>query len=435
MSSLTAGFIGVLATFVLIFLRMPISLSFGAVGFFGIWYIRGLSAGFSTIATVPYAMMTQYVWTVMALFVFMGYLALHTKLAEEFYTGVRRWVGHFRGGMASAVILGNTAFGTVCGDIISPAITFTTISLPEMRKFKYDDRLTLGSIAAGSFLSILIPPSLGFIIYGAITQTSIGELFVAGVFPGLLLAFLYSVTVYLLCLHNPEMGPPSPKTTWREKWSSGVLGMWGLIVVFVVIIGGIYMGLFTPTEAGGAGAFVVLVLGIVRRKLNWKEFKAAMLDTGGTLGMVLFLIVGVMIFNTFLVVTGAPAALAKFVGGVSESPTVTLLIIAGTYFVLGMFIDAMSLILLTVPIFYPVIVAMGIDPLQFGVIAVMTLAIGAVTPPYGIVIYAMSNVARDVPLSTIFRGAAPFIFAMIICELVVIFWAPICTFLPSTMLR
>lgn len=434
MSPITVGVIGVIVTFVLIFLRMPICLAFGATGFFGIWYIRSLNAALNTIATVPYAVMTQYVWTVMALFVFMGYLALHTKLAEEFYGGVRRWIGHFRGGLASAVILGNTAFGTVCGDIISPAVTFTTISLPEMRKYNYDDRLTLGSVAAGSFLSVLIPPSLGFIIYGAITQTSIGQLFMAGIFPGLILSVLYGLTVYIICRLHPEMGPSSPPTTWKEKFSAG-LGMWGLIAVFVVIIGGIYLGLFTPTEAGGAGAFVVLIFGAARRRLNWKGFKTVLVETGETLGMVLLLIVGVMIFNTFLVVTGGPAALARFMGGISASPVITLLIITAIYFVLGMFIDAMSIILLTVPILYPSLVAVGVDPLQFGVVAVMTLAVGAVTPPYGIVIYTMSKVAKDVPIATLFRGVAPFIFAMIICDFIVVFWPFICTYLPNTMMK
>ena len=201
MSQLTVGVVGVIIVCILMFLRMPIALAFGAVGFLGLWYLKGLQPAFSAIATVPYSQMTSYVWTAMALFVFMGYLALQTGLAAEFYAGVRRWVGHFRGGLSAAVILGNTAFGTVCGDLISPAVTFTTISLPEMRKYKYADSLTLGSIAAGSFLSILIPPSLGFIIYGAMTEVSIGQLFIAGIFPDCFLLHCISLpSIFCACI-------------------------------------------------------------------------------------------------------------------------------------------------------------------------------------------------------------------------------------------
>ena len=434
MSTLAVGIIGLAICFVLMFLRMPIGFAFGIVGFLGIWYVKGSGAALSAVGTIPYATLVKYVWSVMPLFILMGYLALQTKLAEEFYDGVRRWIGQFRGGLASAVILGNTAFGACSGDLISASITFTTISLPQMRKYKYADTLTLGSVAAGSFLALLIPPSLGFIIYGAITETSIGELFMAGIFPGLLLAGLYLATIYILCRRNPALGPAGPKTTFREKMGAGT-GMWALIVVFAVIIGGLYFGLFTPTEAGAFGAFTVVVIGLARRKLSWQGFKTAMVDTGLTTGLVFFLLIGVTVFNLFLVTTGVPFAIANFVSGVTQSPVGTLLIIVAIYFALGMVMDAMALILLTVPIFFPVLMGMGVSPITFGVVAVMTMAIGAITPPYGIVVYAMKGVVKDVPLFTIFRGAAPFIVAMLICEFAVVFFPQIALFLPHTMFQ
>jgi len=304
-----------------------------------------------------------------------------------------------------------------------------------MRKYKYADSLTMGSVAAGSFLAILIPPSLGFIIYGAITETSIGELFMAGIFPGLLLAGLYLATIYILCRRNPALGPAGPKTTFREKMGAGT-GMWALIVVFAVIIGGLYFGLFTPTEAGAFGAFTVVVIGLARRKLSWQLFKATFAESGVVIGMIGFLLVGCLVFNSFLVASGVPQAIAAFIGGVTQSPTAILLLIVAIYLILGMFIDALALTLITVPIFFPVVVhTIGVDPVHFGVVVCISMLTAAVTPPFGIVVYAISGVVKDVPLFTIFRGVLPFLIPMVICTLLVVFFPQIATFLPGTMFQ
>jgi tripartite ATP-independent transporter DctM subunit len=434
MSLFTTGIIGVAFCFLLIFLRMPVAFAFGLSGFLGIWVVRGLGPALNTIGTVPYTTASMYVWTVVPLFVFMGFLALHSGLAQEFYSGVRRWVGHFRGGLALAVIVGNTGFGACTGDSVSAAITFTAMSLPEMRKFGYSDRLTLGSVSAGSLLAGLIPPSMGFIIYGAITETSIGQLFIAGIFPGLILAAFYIAVIYFWCRRNPQLGPPAPRATWSERWRGGI-GMWSLLVVFVVIIGGIFAGLFTPTEAGAAGAFVILVIALARRRLNWQSFKAAFRDSAVTIGMVGFLLIGTLTFNTFLVVTGVPATIATFISGITGSAIGTVWIVIATCFILGMFIDPLSLLLIMAPILYPVAINAGIDPIHFGVILSMILMTGGLTPPFGIIVYAVSGTVKDVPLFDIFKGVAPFLIAMMVSITLVVFIPQISLFLPDLMMK
>ncbi len=432
MSAITIGYLGIALIFVLMFLGMPIAFSFIAVGFFGVLVVKGLGPALNVMGTNPFQTMTLYAWTCVPLFIFMGYLAQYTGIAEEFYEGVRRWIGRFRGGLAHAIIVANTAFGACTGDSIGAAVTFCTVSLPEMRKYKYDDALTIGSVAAGALLSALIPPSLGFIIYGVITEISIGKLFIAGVFPGLILAALYAGVVYIWCRINPVVGPPGPRTTWREKMGAAP-GMWSIALVFVVIIGGLYLGVFTPTEAGAAGAFVVLVLGLARRKLNWQKFKTAGIEAGVTVGMVAFLLVGAMVFNVFLAVTGMPMAIARAVVGLTESPLLTMVIIIAIYFILGCFLDILAIVILTVPIFFPIAINAGWDPILFGVVIVIMMMTGSITPPFGIVVYALSGAAKDIPLFRVFRGAVPFVIALFICLALVIAFPQISLFLPGTM--
>ena len=434
MSLFTIGILGLVICFILIFLRVPIAMAFAATGFVGVWAMRGWGPALSVIGTVPYTTAKTYVWTVVPLFVLMGYVALHSGLAEEFYNGVRKWIGQFRGGLALTVIAGNTGFGACTGDPVSAAVTFTAMSLPQTRKFNYDDKLVLGSVSAGSLLAGLIPPSLGLIVYGALTETSIGQLFIAGIFPGLLLAGLYSAVILFMCWRNPSLGPPAPRATWKERWLAGT-GMWSLIVVFGVVIGGIFAGLFTPTEAGAGGAFAVIVLALARRRLTWQSFKAALRDAGMTVGMVGFLLIGTLIFNMFLSLTGVPTAIANFIVGITHSTLGTIWIIILACFILGMFIDALALLLLMLPILYPVAISVGIDPIHFGIVLSMIMMTGALTPPFGIVVYAVAGAAKDVPLFDVFRGTAPFIIAMMVALALVVFLPQIALFLPSLMTR
>jgi tripartite ATP-independent transporter DctM subunit len=433
MSPLTIGIIGIAILFVLMFFRMPVAFSFLAVGFFGVWYIRGLDATLNAIATIPYTTATTYAFTVLPLFILMGFLFSNVGIAEEFYDGIRRWIGQFRGGLAAAVIFGNVGFGACAGDSISPTVTFTTISLPEMRKFGYTDTLSLGAIIAGGNLALLIPPSSGFILFGIITQTPLAPLLVSGVFPGFLLALLFIVAISLICWRNPEAGPPGPRTTFRQKMGAG-LGMWAIVFVFLVIIGGLYIGLFTPTEAGAAGAALAIIMGLARKKISWDGFKSACMQTGTVFGMVIFLIMGVMVFNLFLTVTQVQFALASFVSGLTQSPALILVIIALLFFVLGMFIDILAMMMLLVPLLFPVVTQMGISPLHFGVIVVLTTAAGAISPPYGLVLYAIASIVKDVSIATVMKAVIPFYLVLIFCTLLLIFIPEITTWLPGTMM-
>lgn len=433
MTSITIGIIGILLAFFLMFMRMPIALAFSAVGFGGILYLRGFGAALSALGTIPYSIMTQYIWTVAPLFILMGYITMNTRLAEEFYQGVGKWIGHLKGGLASTIVIGSAGFGAASGDVIGAAVTFSAISIPEMRKYKQADSLTLGTVAAGSNLSILIPPSLAFILYGAITEVSIGRLFIAGIIPGILQALLFIAVIYIECTLDPELAPPAPKCTWSERFQASI-GMWALIFLFGVIIGGMYIGIFTPTEAAAVGSFIVIVLGIIRKKLSWTGFKESIRNSGVTSAMVGFLLVGTMIFNLFLVISGLPQTIASVITSLPLSPMMIMIMILFVYFLLGTFMDALAMVLLTVPIFFPIIVNLGFDPIHFGVLICIMMTIGHITPPFGIVIFAMSAVAPDVPLFKIFRGAMPFLGAMVVCLILVLLIPEIALWLPEKMM-
>lgn len=433
MTDLGFGFLGLIAFFLLMFLGVPISFSFIGIGVVGVMVVKGIAPGLNIIATNPFQTMTMYAWTCVPLFVLMGYLSQFTGIAEEFYDGVRKWVGHIRGGLAHAIIIANAGFGACTGDSIGAAVTFVTISLPEMRKYKYSDYLTFGCVAVGASLSQLIPPSISFIIYGVLTQNSIGKLFMAGIFPGILLTVLLSTIVYILIKINPDAGPAGPKTTWAEKIKAAP-GMWSIILIYLVILGGLYLGIFTPTEAGAAGALVVLLIGLFRRKLTWQGLKQAGLNAGTTVAMVAFLLIGAMVFNTFLAITGVPQAIANFVANLEVSHAVLMTIIILIYIVLGSFLDILSIVILTIPIFYPIIIKIGFDPITFGVVIVLLMMIGSLSPPFGINVYAMKGAVKDVELFSIFRGTMPFLTAFIIMLLIVLMYPPLTLYLPSVML-
>jgi tripartite ATP-independent transporter DctM subunit len=315
---------------------------------------------------------------------------------------------------------------------MAATITFTVASLPMMRKFKYNDRLTLGAVAAGGMLAGLIPPSLPLILYGAITETSISQLLISGVFPGLLLAALYICTIYIWCLRNRAVGPPSSKATWKERWRGG-LGMWTIVLIFVFIMGGIFLGLFTPTEAGAAGAFVVLVMGLARRRLNWQLFMKSLLDTGVTTGMVSFMIIGTMVFNRFVALTRLAAGITVFLSGITQSPVGILWIVVALYWVLGMFLSPPAIIFLTLPILYPTAVSVGIDPVHFGIVTTVVLMAGTLTPPFAPTAFAIAGMVKDISVFDIYWGSVPFLIAIIACEVFLIYLPQISLLLPSMM--
>jgi len=323
-------------------------------------------------------------------------------------------------------------FAAVSGSSVATAVTMGTVALPEMERYKYDPRLATGCIAAGGTIGILIPPSIGFVLYGILTQQSIGKLFVAGFIPGVLEAIFYIITIYVLCKRNPLMGPPAPRTSFVEKMFS-LKGTWGVLALFVLVIGGIYLGVFTPSEAAAIGAFGALLFALGRRKLGWQGFKSSLVDTAESSGMAIGILLTAMIFGYFLAVTRLPFELADVVAGLPIPPLGVLLLILLIYMVLGCVMPALAMIVLTVPIFYPLAMAVGYDPIWFGVIIVRVMEMAQITPPMGITVFVIKGVAKDIPMYTIFRGIFPFLIADI-CEIALLIAVPqIALFLPGLM--
>jgi tripartite ATP-independent transporter DctM subunit len=331
-----------------------------------------------------------------------------------------------------ATVGGCAGFAAVCGAATATAATMCTVALPEMRKYKYSDQLSLGTIACGGMLGFMIPPSIPFIIYAYLTEESIGSLFIAGILPGLLITALFIVAIYIACRHNPGLGAPGPRASWRDRLIS-MHRIWGVLILFLLVLGGMYSGVFTPTEGGAIGAFGALVLGIAKRRLTWKLFFLSLMDTGRITGMILLLVIGSTILNSFITITDIPFALADFVESLALSPVLivsTLLII---FIIVGFFMDIMAVMIIIVPIIYPLLVNLGIDAVWFGVLVMLTIMIGNITPPVGIVVYTVAGLVKDVPLFTIFRGVWPFFYAMLIAMVLLIIFPQISLVLPNMM--
>lgn len=431
--NVTLGLVALVLCFVLILARMPIAFAFGIVGFVGLVVLRGFDAAFVSLYTMPFSYMNSYVWTTIPMYLLMGFFAMQSRLTDEFFAGVRTWFGRRRGGLLHALVVGNAAFGACCGVSIAAATAFTALSLPETRKYKYDDALALGTIAGSSNLSIMIPPSFAFVLFGAITGTSISRLFISGIIPGLVMMVMFMLVIALIVWRKPELAPGGVETTMKEKWQ-GTLGMWVLVVVFVVIIGGMYLGLFTPVEAAGVGTFIILLIGLVRRRFTWTGIKSALMETMMTTGMVFFLVIGCSVFNTFLAVSGASNVLADVLSGFTNSGAVFMLVLSAIFLVAGCFLDISALTVLFLPILFPIAMSLNIDPLHFAVQQTLIMNIGTVSPPFGIVVYAIAGTVPDVPMMKIFLGTVPFMVAMLILAIGIIWLPDLATWLPSLML-
>ncbi len=432
MDAITTGLVGIIIFFVLLILKMPIAYAMALVGFVGLGYLVSPSAAFRVVAQDVYATFSAYNLSVIPMFVFMGFLAFHSGIGSRLYSFAYKLGGHLPGGLAIATQGTCALFGAVCGSNTATAATIGAIALPEMKKYSYDPSLSTASVAAGGALGVLIPPSVIFIIYGISTEQSIGRLFIAGIIPGILLMALYMLTIFLLARRNPGLGPAGPKFSWRERVRALSGGLWEVMVIFSISLGGLFAGWFTPTEAGAVGAFGVLVLTTLERRLRWEGFQKAMADSTRTTAMIMLLVAGAVIFGRFMAMSRIPFELASWAGGLPLPPAVVMAIILLIYLVLGFFIDALALILLTIPIFYPVAVTtLGYDPLWFGVIIVMVVAMGVITPPVGMNVYIIKGVAGDIPLEVIFKGIWPFLMALIVCIGLLIIFPPLATFLPG----
>ena len=431
MSPVLIGILGLVILLFLLAIRLPVGFGMALVGLCGFIFLVSPEGGLTMAARATWDQFASYHFSVVPLFILMGQFSFFSGVSRRLYKSAYNWLGHMRGGLAMATIGACAGFAAICGSSTATVATMAAVALPEMKRFKYDSGLATGSIAAGGSMGILIPPSVILIVYGIMTEQSIGKLFAAGFLPGLLEAFLYIVTIAIICRIDPQLGPRGPKVPVKEK----VMGLWGgtaeTMAIFLLVIGGMFGGWFTPTEAAGVGAFAVMALGIVMRRLNWKGFSESIYTTTSTTAMILIIILGAIIFNKFVAVTRIPFALADWVVGLDLPPMVVMILIIIAYLIGGCFMDSLGLILLTVPIFFPVAVKLGFDPIWFGIMITRVAEIGVITPPVGMNVYVMKGVATDVPLSTIFRGILPFLAADVVSVGLLLAVPQIALFLPS----
>jgi len=432
MTPVTAGIVGIAVFFLLLILKMPIAFAMALVGLVGFSYLTSTSAGFSMVTTELFGTFSSYSLSVIPMFVWMGFLAFHSGLGSRLYNFAYKLVGHLPGGLAIATQATCTFFGAVCGSNTATAATIGAIALPEMRKYNYANSLSTASVAAGGALGVLIPPSVIFIVYGIATEHSVGELFLAGIIPGFLLMFFYMATIYIISSRNKNLGPPGPKAGWGERLQALKGGLFEVLVIFALSLGGLFAGWFSPTEAGAVGVAGVMLVAILQGRMSWKVLRMSLLDTTRASAMILLLVAGAVIFGRFIALSRIPFELADWAGSLDLPSFAIMAVILCVFLILGCFIDALALILLTIPIFYPVAVqTLGYDPIWFGVIIVMVVAMGVITPPVGMNVYIVKGVAGDIPLETIFRGIWPFLAAIIICLALLITFPQLATFLPS----
>jgi len=432
MTPTTVGIIGLVCLFVFIFSNMPVGFVMTIIGFIGFSYLVSMDAALNVLAVDFFEVFGSYNLTVIPLFILMGQIAFHSGISSRLFKTAYKFIGHWPGGMAIATIGACTGFSAISGSTNATAATMAAVAYPEMKKYRYDDKLATGVVAAGGSMGILIPPSVIFIIYGIMTEQSIGKLFVAGIVPGLLLTLLFVATVVIWTKMYPDLAPKGPKTDIKEKLVS-LTGLLETILLFALVMGGLFTGVFTPNEAGSVGAFGTLVIALVRKNLTYQAFIKALADTTKISCMVLMVVAGATIFGHFLAVTRIPFEIANWVVSFNLPSWAIISLIILVYLVGGCFIDALALIMLTVPIFYPVINTLGYDPIWFGVIIVLITQIGVITPPVGINVYVVNGVASDVPMQTIFKGVLPFLIALIIGILILIPIPEIALFLPGFM--
>ena len=430
MSPSTIGIIGIGLLVVLFCVRMPVAFAMALVGFAGFGYLTSPQAALHLLARDIFDTFSSYPLSVIPMFILMGTFAFASGISQRLFKTTYTWIGNLRGGLTIATVFACAGFGAICGSSTATAATMGKIALPEMKKYKYDDTLATGTVAAAGTLGILIPPSTILILYGILTEQSIGKLFVAGVIPGIILSIFFAITVALLCWRNPAIGPPGPVSSLREKLKV-LTGIIEALLLFLLAIGGLFLGWFSPTQAGAIGAGGALIIGLVRRKLSWQTFIDAGKEALRTSCMVIFIITGAVIFGHFMAVSRIPFMLAEWLGGLPIHPMAVMSVIVFIYFIGGFFMDSMGLIVVTVPIFFPVVMKLGFDPIWFGVIIVLVGEMGVITPPVGVNVFVIKGIAPDIPLYKIFRGILPFLAALIVFTILLMIFPKIATFLPG----
>ena len=408
---------------------LPIAFAMGLIGILGIVWLIGPMPALAMLGQIPVSNTMSYELSVVPMFILMGNFVTRARISVDLYAACNAFLGHRRGGLAMATVMASGGFAAVCGSSIATAATFAKVSMPPMRRYGYDDGLASASIAAGGTLGILIPPSVIMVIYGVMTSTDITRLFIAGILPGLVAIGLYIVAVQYICWRDPKAGPRAARAEWGAAFAS-LAHVGPVIALFVLVIGGLYAGIFTPTEGAGIGAFGAFLFALWRRSLSWRDFLECCIDTARTSAALFAILIGALLFANFMNFAGLPRALQGLVAELGISPTVTILVILAIYVVLGCFLESLSMVLLTVPIFFPLVSALGYDPVWFGVIVVMVTELSLITPPVGMNLFVIQSML-GIPLATLYRGIVPFVVVDIVRLSLMVAFPWLILFLPN----
>ena len=432
MSPVTIGLLGVAAMSLLLLAGMRIAYATALCGLAGLVLLRGADAAAGLAGLMPYAETARYTLIVLPLFVLMGFLAYYAGITSDVYRTARQWLGHLPGGLAIATVVGCAGFAAACGASTASAAVMGRVALPELKKYGYDIKVAVGCVAAGGTMAIMIPPSVMMVIYGFIAEQSIGALLLAGILPGVLQALTYSLMLYTRFKVNPSLGPALSGITWKDRFVS-LKGTWGILALITLVMGSMYLGWATPTEAAGVGAFGALMMAMFRR-MKWEELRSSLLETARTTAMIFAIIVGVLIFVRFLAFSGLPEALSEWVISLPVNRYIILIAILLLYLVLGMFLDGIGMLLLTVPVLLPAVDALGFHPIFFGVLVVRMIEIGLITPPVGLNVYVLKGVAADTGMGDIFKGALWFVAVDIFNVAILVLFPEIILIIPRTMM-
>ena len=429
---MTEASLGLLAMLILAFARVPLAIAMGLVGFAGLWWMRGLNPAMASVTSTVYESGFEYTLSVVPLFILMGNFVTRAGMSRELYRAAYTLVGHFRGGLGMATVMACAGFGSVCGSSIATAATMTKVAYPSMKEHGYSGQLAAGAIAAGGTLGILIPPSTILVIYGLVTETNIGKLFAAGFIPGILAVVMMCLTIAFMTWRNPELGPAAERSSWAERLSA-FKDVWAVAVLFVVVMGGIYGGVFTTTEGAGVGAFGAFLIALLRGSLNFKVTLEILTDSARTTGMLFMILVGALVFANFMNFTSMPNDLKNLVSSYNISPLTVMIFICAIYVILGAAMEELSIVLLTLPVFFPLVVSLGFDPVWFGIVIVLVVMIGLISPPVGMNMFVVRNMLPELSTMTVFKGVLPFVYTLIAVLALLVAFPEIALFLPQAL--
>jgi tripartite ATP-independent transporter DctM subunit len=435
MDPVMIGIIGSCLLFLLLLIGMPIAFSLIFVGFLGVSYLASIQAALPLIARTVYETSYHYPYTIIPLFIVMGGYAEISGISSDLYDTFDKWLRKLPGGLGMATIASIAGFSAISGSSVASSAAFGKVAYPEMRRFNYSPRLASGTVAAGATIDFLIPPSLGFVIFGMLTEQSIGKLLISGMIPGLMLAGAFMGILYVWVKFNPNSALSSPEgVSWKDKIYA-LKGIWETVAIFLLVIGGIYLGFLTPTEAAGVGATVLFLMAFIKRKLSLKILLDSLFEAVRVSVMVLFLVAGANVFSYFLALSTIPMKVSTWIVGLGVSKYGILTIIILIYLLLGCFLDAISMMILTLPVIFPVVLNLGFDPIWFGVVCVLMMGAGLITPPMGLCVFTVASIAKDAPLEEVFKGALPFLIAIFLITFLITLYPPIALYLPRMMGR